>query len=63
MVAGVSKEDRKRILCPEYKTEKKQPWWDWRVVVKEANEVFYCDKQVEKKAVTVLNCMLKGPWR
>jgi len=36
----VLKEDRKRILCPEYRTRRKQPWWDWRVVV--------CSKQ--KKA-------------
>jgi len=29
----MSKEDRERILCPECETEKKQPWWDWRVAV------------------------------
>jgi len=30
-VAGVSKEDREKILCPECRTERKQPWWNWRV--------------------------------
>ena len=30
-VAGVSKEDRERILYPECGTERKQPWWNWRV--------------------------------
>ena len=33
MVAKVSKEDKKRILCPEYRMGRKQPWWDQRVVV------------------------------
>jgi len=28
MVAKVSKEDKKRILCPEYRMGRKQPWWD-----------------------------------
>ena len=32
-VKGISEKDRKRILYPEYGTEKKQPWWDWRVAV------------------------------
>ena len=32
MVAGVSKENRERILYPEYGTGRKQPWWDWKVV-------------------------------
>ena len=63
MVAEVSKEVGERILCPECETGKKQLWWDWKVVVKGANEVFYCNKQVEKKVVTVLNCILKSLWR
>ena len=27
-VEKISKEDRKKILCPEYRTGRKQPWWD-----------------------------------
>ena len=27
----MSKEDRERILYPECGTERKQPWWNWRV--------------------------------
>jgi len=32
-VEEISEENKKRILCLEYGTEKKQPWWDWRVAV------------------------------
>ena len=32
-VERISEEDRKRILCPEYRTGKKQPWWNQRVAV------------------------------
>jgi len=32
-VKGISEEDRKRILCPECGTRRKQPWWNWRVAV------------------------------
>jgi len=28
IVAGMLKEDKERILCPECETEEKQPWWD-----------------------------------
>ena len=30
-VERISEENRKRILCPEYRTRKKQLWQDWRV--------------------------------
>ena len=33
IVEEISKEDRKRILCLECRTRKKQPQWDQRVVV------------------------------
>ena len=33
IVEGISEKDKKKILCPEYSTRRKQPWWDWRVVV------------------------------
>ena len=32
-VEGISEEDRKKILCPECGTGRKQPWWDWKVAV------------------------------
>ena len=30
---GISEKDRKKILCPEYRTGRKQLWWDWRAAV------------------------------
>jgi len=32
-VEKIPEKDRKKILCPECGTGKKQPWWNWRVVV------------------------------
>jgi len=31
-VKKIPEKDRKKILCLECGTEKKQLWWDWRVV-------------------------------
>ena len=28
----VSEQERRKILCLEYKTENKKPWWNWKVV-------------------------------
>jgi len=28
----ISKEEKKKILCPEYRTEKRKPWWNWGMV-------------------------------
>ena len=33
IVEKIPEKDRKKILCLEYRMGKKQPWWDWRVVV------------------------------
>jgi len=27
------KEEKGKILCPEYRTGKRKPWWNWGVVV------------------------------
>jgi len=32
IVEGIPEKDRKKILCPEYGTGRKQLWWDWRIV-------------------------------
>jgi len=29
----ISKEERRNIWCPECRTRRKQPWWNWRVAV------------------------------
>ena len=29
----VLEQERSKILCPEYRTGKKKPCWNWRVVV------------------------------
>jgi len=32
-VEKTPEKDRKKILCSECRTGKKQPWWDWKVAV------------------------------
>ena len=32
----VSEQERRGILCPEYKIGRKREWWNWRVVASEA---------------------------
>jgi len=29
----VSKWERRKILCPEYRVERKREWWNWREAV------------------------------
>ena len=33
IVEGISEEDRKKILCLECGTRRKQPWWNWKAAV------------------------------
>jgi len=33
IVRKVSEQERRRILCPEYRVGRKKEWWDWEEVV------------------------------
>jgi len=29
----ICEKEKRQILCPEYRTGKKMPWWDWGIAV------------------------------